>query len=611
MADYNYCCSRDGHGLSYPGFSVVFIQTFSINHNLQFCVPEEYTHNPSNMRASEAGKPMVYRDRHIEHQIFVRRGAASPIVSKYKRKLAPHIYELKNKPGSDTVPVKLFSQDDVYRFALRGFSFSLPVPAEEEGADDVVLSGHVSVEMSLFFGHTVSMTYRFLFDGRAATVTESETSDPTDATTDHIIALLSTYLGAEYWSTDKETEGQAVTQTDINLETEMRIDDFWFSDEGEPLGTHRNNLVLGGKGRTFDEICTIYKKFIYENCTALADDLDKTERRHYMKYRANHEINVRHDLHYAMVDIWENLRHVGKDGKDLFKKMPGDVGGLSEAQVVDHIHDYHKPELIGLMTLYPGEWPYRDSRSYDEVCGENIAIDTDDLVLAGSNLSVVIGTYGRRGSDAPVDDNGEIKTGVDWTEHLKERAKYHVSWPEYLMILQMVLAKKYRIGLAKDQLIQVTLDAKDSSAEELIGKNAELSMRLSRMMLQLDVVKYSKFASHIVMFDRTTKRLKLEEDMAEFHEIRQMVDSSLENLSDYKAMKADAFLNIILAIISVASTFELLFQNSEMPFLSYFGLNSGGLSAWLVTIVAAVTIFALLILMKSGLKKLYQFLKDY
>ena len=113
------------------------------------------------------------------------------------------------------------------------------------------------------------------------------------------------------------------------------------------------------------------------------------------------------------------------------------------------------------------------------------------------------------------------------------------------------------------------------------------------------------------MFDRTTKRLKLEEDMAEFHEIRQMVDSSLENLSDYKAMKADAFLNIILAIISVASTFELLFQNSEMPFLSYFGLNSGGLSAWLVTIVAAVTIFALLILMKSGLKKLYQFLKDY
>ena len=172
------------------------------------------------------------------------------------------------------------------------------------------------------------------------------------------------------------------------------------------------------------------------------------------------------------------------------------------------------------------------------------------------------------------------------------------------MILQMALAKKYRIGLAKDQLVKVTLEAENATAEDLIGKNSELSMRLSRMILQLDAVKYSKFASHIVMLDRTNRRLKLEEDMAQFREIREMVDSSLEHLSDYKAMKADSFLNIILAIISVASTFELLFQDSEMPFLTYFNIQSGSLSAWLVVTVAAITIFALLVLLKNSLRKI-------
>lgn len=606
MKNFSYCCSQDGHGLSYPGFSVVFIQTFSIHHHLQFCVPEIYVDNPGNMRASQAGKPMVYRKRHIEHQIFVRKSIEAPLRSKFRFLSPSGIYELKDKPVEGGVPVRIFPHDGVYRFALRGFSFSLPVLAEDEDGRSVMLSGHVSVEMSLFFGHTVSMTYRFLFDGNAASITDPVTGEKTDATTDHIIALLSTYLGAEYWSREKEAEDKdAAAQTDINLETEMTVGDFWFQDDGTPIDdTPREGINLGGKGRTFDRICRIYKRFIYDSCTAIADGLDKDERKSYIRFSSKREVDVRNDLHYAMVDIWENLRHVDKDGADLFEKKSGDEGGLSEAQLVDHIRDFHKPELIGLMTLYPGEWPYRDSRAYDEVCGENIAIDTDDLVLVGSNLSVVIGTYGRRGSDVQQTADGDIKGGVDWTEHLKERAKYHVSWPEYLMILQMALAKKYRIGLAKDQLVKVTLEAENATAEDLIGKNSELSMRLSRMILQLDAVKYSKFASHIVMLDRTNRRLKLEEDMAQFREIREMVDSSLEHLSDYKAMKADSFLNIILAIISVASTFELLFQDSEMPFLTYFNIQSGSLSAWLVATVAAITIFALLVLLKNSLRKI-------
>ena len=301
---------------------------------------------------------------------------------------------------------------------------------------------------------------------------------------------------------------------------------------------------------------------------------------------------------------------VAEDGsvEDLFSKFRKPK--LSEAEIINHIREYHKPELIGLMTLYPGEWPYRDSASFNEVCGCNIAIDTDDLVMVGTNLAVVIGTYGRRSDEVKQglksnDVNQVQKQGVDWAKHLRDRARYHVSWPEYLMILQLVLAKKFVIGFAKDQMIDVALKARDNSAEELIGKNADLGMRLSRQIIQLDMVKYSKFASHLVMFDRTRKRLHLDEDMEKLKELMELVDNSLHNLSDYKAMKSDFLLNVILVIVSIASTFELLFQNAEMPFLTHFNLPSAGLAAWLVLIVATVTIFAILLVVKNSLVKLW------
>ncbi|MBR4596564.1 MAG: hypothetical protein IKO31_07565, partial [Bacteroidales bacterium] len=227
---------------------------------------------------------------------------------------------------------------------------------------------------------------------------------------------------------------------------------------------------------------------------------------------------------------------------------------------------------------------------------------TDDLVLAGSSLCMVLGTYGRRGS-------GE--EGVNWVEHLKERARYHVSWPEYLLILQMVLAKKYVIGLAKDTVVLSTLDAEKKSSQDMIGANASLSMRLTRMVTQLDVVKYSKFPSHKVMFDRTTRRLGLEEDYSRLTEMMESVDNSLHNLSDYKSMKSEFFLNIILALISVASTFELFFQADEMPFLTHFGIENSGLAAVVVACVAAVTIFALLLVLSNSLKSIWERIKNF
>ena len=175
----------------------------------------------------------------------------------------------------------------------------------------------------------------------------------------------------------------------------------------------------------------------------------------------------------------------------------------------------------------------------------------------------------------------------------------------------MVLAKKYVISRVREELINSTLSAGKESAYELIGRNAKLSIRLSQIVMLLDVVKYYKFTSHKVMFDRTSRRLQLDEDMDKLNEMMSMVDNSLHNLSDYKAMGSDFMLNFILALISVASTFELFFQNSEMPFLTYFGFETSRFAALVVAVVFGVTIFGFLLVFAKTAQQLYDKVRKY
>lgn len=582
---YDYCCSRDGHGLEIPGFSAVFIQTFSIKQELQFLLPDCYVrHLPGDEDYVFHKDKFVYEEK--------ADALAIPIVP-IGRSIEKQIFVLRNEGKSP-------DEKNVRRFSLRGFDFEMPIEPEEDEIEPRLLKCHVNVEMSLFFGNTVSITYRFLFNGHSGTL-----SAPVGI--DHIIALLSTWLGAEYWSRDvNESCEDGVSRTNINLEGDFKVENLFFSELGDPL-EEGVCLPMGSGERGFGKIAVRYKRFIYRCCTSLSKSLSGEEKAKFRKFLKTTLVSIVNDSRFAMVDLWEDIRHPLPDGTDLFSNDRPDR--MTEAQIVSHIRDFHKPELIGLMTLYPGEWPYRDAEAYDDVCGENIAIDTDDLVLVNSNMSIVLGTYGRRGDGQETAGTVE-KKGVNWAEHLKERARYHVSWPEYLLILQMVLAKKYVIGRANDVLIDATLSASSTSSLDLIGQNAKLSMRLSRMVLQLDVVKYSKFASHKVMFDRTTRRLNLDNDLDRLNEMMSMVDSSLHNLSDFKSMKSDFVLNFILAIISVASTFELFFQQSEMPFLTYFGIQSSHLAAVVVMVVACVTIFGILLVISKTIRSIVSRIKE-
>ncbi len=664
MSEFNYCCGTDGHGLSYPGFSAIFIQTFYLHHTQSFCVEERGVDIPNSGEEAAAEKEFAtgvsqqsnnvseiapfegsanvkedgsqgseqgeqeeeekdileqmqqenlwikYVPQNIEKQIFTLSSDHEKLETLYRCKSFNSVHRLIRKrglrPDSILSKVKVFPGRSVYRFALRGFDFEMPFDFKDDELDNIILKGKARVELSLFFGNTVSLTYRFLFDGEAAEILDKLSGEKSAVVTDHIIALLSTFLAGEYWSRDLDgkTE-QMASQSFIDLTTYLKVRNFWYDNNGNPLSEPIPEIDLTGSGRTFDPICLAYKRYITKYCTAFSEGLTFDDIKTAYPHTQTISNSAQDDLHYAMVDIWENIAHFDKYGKDLFEKkerIKDDDIILSEAEIVNHIRDYHKPELIGLMTLYPQEWRYRDPQAYDEVCGENIAIDTDDLVLAGSNVSVVIGTYGRRGADDP---------GVDWEDHLKERAKYHVSWPEYLMILQMVLAKKYNVNIVKEQLIKVSMATSNNTHEELIGENALMSMRLNRKLLQLDMVQYSKFASHLVMSGRTTRRLGLNEDMENLKSVIEMVDNSLQNLSNFKAMKSDFFLNIVLAIISIASTFELFFQDSRMPFLQHlFGVETKGLASYLVAVVAALTFFALLIVIKNSIKKFwYVFVK--
>ena len=558
--------------ITYPGFSVVFIQTFSIHHSKEFIVPEHLLPPKDAKYESLDPEKKIYLEKADALRVPIARMGGG---GKMERKIEKEIFVLSAKNPM------------VSRFSLRGFDFTMPIhPKEDEAIYEATLSGHCNVEMNLFFGHVASFTYRFLFDGYAC-----QLSRPVE--TDHIIAFLSNWLSAEFWS---KKEGE--DKTSIEYETHFSVDAVWLDANGHPLA-EAESIPPTETWRSFDAVALRYKNFIYQHCTRFKEEVSAVQRRQLMRHWAQEGFTVDNDFRYAMVDVWENLQHLEEDGTDLFSNQRENP--LTEAQIIEHLKQEHKEELIGLLSLYPEEWPYRDPAAFDEVCGENIAIDTDDLVLAGSSLCVVIGTYGRRGA-------GE--EGVNWAEHLKERAFYHVSWPEYLMILEMILAKKQVISLATDMVIGSTRDVENKPSQNLIGENSALSIRLTRMVTQLDVVKYSKYPSHKVMFDRTTARLGLEDDYERLNVLMEKVDGSLHNLSDYQSMRSEMFLNILLGIVSVVSTFELLFQEDEMPFLTHFGLPSSGLAAFVVAAVAAITIFALLLVVVKGIQSITEFIKS-
>lgn len=484
-------------------------------------------------------------------------------------KMVPGSPFLEEKSGD--IDDQLFTHGEkmIGRYELRGFRIRIQI--DEPHA--AVLEGYVQVWAAVFFDKTLQLSYRIVVpsqeggeeDGNGSGGEGEEArnrrfcriSEPFN--TDQLIVVAGIVQHVEHWVYDKEKCRQEI---DGALK-KVRISDLHLDADG----MYREEAVCEPEV-SFEELQRRYRRFF-----------DRTPENEF--YYPDHN--------YIYIDVWETVGHAGAV---LFDEM-------KEDDIIQHIESCHRSELVGLMTLYPEEWPYRMEESYGDICGENIAIDTDDLVLANENVCVVIGTYGRRGGDA----------ATNWKEHLGRRECYHVSWPEYLVLIEILLAKKQTINYVLNKYIYNSHRAMEknfrhqSNVHAMIRENARLSVELSNMLLKLDSVRYLRYMSHKHMYHRTALNLGIEEDERQLAVTVGQVDKSLTNVSNMLEISQANSTKYILLFISVASLFAVILQGNEVPLLTEVSQEAGKqTAAFLVLLTVLGVITGFFVLLKTAVR---------
>ena len=490
-------------GLLYPDFTLIFIQTFT---SAKVVVPK-----------TEWVKPMT--EGNIDDQLFM----------------------------SDEIALR--------RYELPGFRMSVKMGiGDDENFKEAEVAGEVRVWMTVFFDHTVQLSYRLLVlnSERFSDLALCRSSEVLD--TDGLIVLAGLVQHVEHWEFNEKKNRQEIN----GCVQGVRI-------EGLTLDAN-SAWVAGGtreEGLTFTEVQRRYRNIV-----------DKTPAGEF-RYK---------DYHYTFIDVWETVEH---GGATRFADM-------AEDEVIEHIERHHRAELVGLMSLYPCEWPYRMDSAYEAVCGPNIAIDTDDLVLANENMSVVFGTYGRRGEGA----------STDWQKHLMRRDRYHVSWPEYLVLVEILLAKKHTINYVLNKYIYNSSRALAAGSYDMVEQNSLLNIRLSKILLQLDAIRYLRYVSHKHMSNLTEERLGIAKDRKMLDSTFAQVGTSLNTVNDVAELKEANATKFILFFISVASLFGVLLEgDGTAPVFAMISRDFGeGIAVFLVGLTCFGIVFGLYMLIKLAVR---------
>lgn len=450
----------------------------------------------------------------------------------------------------DPIDRQIFTQDLRFykRYELKGFDIKIEIDDEENS----ILEGHVHVRAIMFFDNCMQLSYRFVVADEGKLAVEESNGEKEFCrinhpfNTDQLIIAAGISQKVEHWDVDKNTGKQTID------------------------GVIKKVTITG---LHLDKDSVFYKSHCDDTVTSL-DEVMLRYRYYFDKSPASERIPC---LHHTFIDICENIDHTGGSNFD----------DISEAAIIEHIETHHKAELIGIMTLYPKEWPYRMDDSYEDVCGKNIAIDTDDLVLTNQNMTLVIGTYGRRGGE---------EGGVNWIEHLKRRDAYHVCWPEYKTLIELILAKKQTINYAITRYVQKSALISDSSqnAREMIEANAKLSIQISNIVVQLDPMRYLRYMSHKYMFKVAENNMNVPNDEKYLNEVISKIDNSLNNANNSMELKHAHNTNRILLIISLASLFGVLLQGHHVPILTrlFHGYDIPGVI--FAVILCAITLIIIL-----------------
>ena len=210
--------------------------------------------------------------------------------------------------------------------------------------------------------------------------------------------------------------------------------------------------------------------------------------------------------------------------------------------------------------------------------------------LATFSDIVVFGTYGRRGEEA----------ATDWKKHLMRRDRYHVSWPEYLVLVEILLAKKHTINYVLNKYIYNSNCALASGSYDMVEQNSMLNIRLSKILLQLDAIRYLRYVSHKHMSALTEERLRIAKDREMLDSTFAQVGTSLNTVNDVAELKEANATKFILFFISVASLFGVLLEgDGTAPVFSMISRDWGeGVAVSLVAITCAGIIFGLYMLIK-------------
>jgi hypothetical protein len=440
------------------------------------------------------------------------------------------------------------------RYVACGFDIDVKISAEDDAPR---VQGHVYVEVSVYFDTTVSVSYRLMIADR-----KNGGSSDKPLSSDDIILLAGSASGIEHWHINEQGE----TSIDFGVGN-ITITNLYLSEQGEVLD--EPDEPLSGSNEVMFNVLRRYQLFL---CGAAHQRPPITER-------------PLGDT-YVLVDVWEDIAHRNAyNDIDHFAKMqPPDI--------INHIETYHQSELMGLMTLYPYEWPYRDARYFRRVCGENIAIDTDDLVLVSEEVCLVFGTYGRRGAESP----------TDWEASLEVREEERVSWIEYLYILDIVLSKRYTIAAALHNLLAGFNTSKHGQhplrddPKELIRDNAVLAIKTSNMILKLDAIQFSRFVAHKEMYKITQQRFDIPGDLENLRQMLAQLSNSIQNIDNVDEIRRSRVIRAFLVFITMISLFDVVFEELRIPLIRHFLGEDVSYSTGLVILSGIVAVSVIIML---------------
>lgn len=342
--------------------------------------------------------------------------------------------------------------------------------------------------------------------------------------------------------------------------TAFRISDFPISKAGEWL-PDGNRIEITDKTKEIEkqtpllkELSLRYKKYIVQQCF----DCQKVTSGFLEQYFAQSDIN------HVFIDLWEGMKVSDSPGPD---------------SLLQTIKTNHKNELLHLFTLNCG-WQNMDEDTFSDICGKDMTMENNELLLSNDVVTLLIET-----------------------EHDIIR-RYNLSVPEYLKILQLQLARKATIIYATKTLLD-TVVHHSKDIEQMVFRNQDLNFRLARQLLAYDALQYfdpikMKLSANI------SSALEIEKYKEQFEHNMAFIDSTVRNIKDGASSSREIVMNIILGIVSVISAFQLFFVGTRMPFLSdFWHVESGTIGAIVITIIAALAIFFVLLLVITGVRTLY------